>query len=132
MNYVYWGLMITAFILWILLLDTLGSWRVYGKVLTDAEVEAFFKKNPLEQTELNPYIDRVLSYATFNVSRMDDDALRRAVIGERKPSEIVFISKMYGRKLFTKYYIHGLGQVDRFSKWSKKIDERYKELGKKG
>jgi hypothetical protein len=125
MNYIYWGLMFTGFILWMILLDYLSNLRVYGKVLTDDEVEAFFKKWPLDKVDKNILDERILSWATYKIVNLSEKELQGLSNEAREP---VFIARAHGYQIFSKYYIHSVGQVDRFGKWSKKIDERFAEL----
>lgn len=114
-------LIIAGIILFHMLVDTITSWQVFGPILRDKELDEFFKRQPLELTDID-HSGELLHW----IGIKKKDPVKAESICHHH-----FIARQRTSRLWSKYWIDEIGQVDRFSKWSKKIDERYKKLGKK-
>ncbi len=102
------------------LISELGSYSVYGKLLTDEQVFDYLMK--FEPFELNPFNESIIS-PKLNFDGEDDkfeSVLERLRDGK-------FISTV-SLTLSSRYYISGLGRVQRWSRGHYMIKELYKKL----
>lgn len=83
---------------------------VYGALITETNLDAFFEKNLKEYSHLNPLSETILS---------TDWRLSLPFISHTSGWFPVFTSK---------YYINDFGTIPRWSKWTKVLDGRYADL----
>lgn len=80
---------------------------VYGGIIKEAELDAFFSKH-LEHYKINE-----LSRDTWMFNSY--------------PENLPYLSRS-GQYIFNSWYIEDHGVIPRWSKWSKRLDERYEQL----
>lgn len=119
MTIIHFVLIIAAIILFHMLVDTLTSWSVFGPILSEEKLDKFFKEQALEWTDID-YSGDLLHWIKFKHKHPEKTGVNHSH----------FIAKHRTGRLLSKYWIDEIGQVDRWSKWSRKIDRRYAELSK--
>jgi hypothetical protein len=108
-----------TFVFVMMLIFEFSSHTVYGKLLTDEDVLDYLMR--FEPFELNPFDKNIIS---CKINFGDDDheyILHRIKNGK-------FISSNLNFTLSSKYYINGLGRVQRWSRGHYMIQELYKKL----
>lgn len=103
---------LVVFIILTLLISVAGelaSKTVYGRLGSKQEVEEWFSKHPLSSYHLNIFDNEMFQYDN--------------VFDE-------YIAKEKGPVTLSKWNIHDVGRIPRWSNWSKKLDERREELMK--
>lgn len=95
--------------------DLFAMYAVYGRYLSDEDIEIIVSKD-LDTMKLNPYSDNhsIISPA-FDLNKVDRYYLGRA--------RLATLSKWHIGALG-----ENLGQIPRWSKWSKILDEKREEL----
>lgn len=115
-------LAVFTFIFVMMLMFEFASRMVYGKLLTDQQVMDHLMT--FEPFELNPFNESIMSPKI----KFDDDYDLTKMTDRIKNGKFISIMSM---TLSSKYYISGLGRVQRWSRGHYMIQRLYNDLNQK-
>lgn len=110
----FYAIWLALMVLFLIFGRDLVGLSVYGKFLKEEELDTYLTKTigHYEINELSP--QRMFTYRSQQL-----EVIRHPYIAERKA-------------IFSKWYISDYGQISRWSKWGKLLDQKFTELESQG